>query len=106
MARTPLFSRLQDLYRDFAERDTTGQPVVRSPAASTSRRDFLKIAAAGTAGALAWPARPLAGPAPRIAIVGGGIAGLNAALALQDAGFSSTIYEAASRVASRSQPHS
>src|SRR5579872_2033499 len=38
---------------------------------------------------------------PRIAIVGAGIAGLNAALTLQDAGLSCHIYEASSRVGGR-----
>ena len=38
--------------------------------------------------------RKPADTAPRIAIVGGGIAGLNAALTLADKGFASTIYEA------------
>src|SRR5262249_53003716 len=38
---------------------------------------------------------------PRIAIVGGGIAGLNAALTLKDAGYASTIYEASSRIGGR-----
>ena len=37
----------------------------------------------------------------RIAIVGAGIAGLNAALTLHDAGFSSTIYEASNRIGGR-----
>lgn len=38
---------------------------------------------------------------PRIAIVGAGIAGLNAALTLQDAGLSCNIYEASDRVGGR-----
>src|SRR5947209_3089055 len=38
---------------------------------------------------------------PRIAIVGGGIAGLNAALTLHDAGYASTVYEASNRVGGR-----
>jgi len=37
----------------------------------------------------------------RIAIVGAGIAGLNAALTLQDAGFASAIYEASGRIGGR-----
>src|SRR5260370_25595546 len=38
---------------------------------------------------------------PQIAIVGAGIAGLNAALTLQDAGLSCNIYEASDRVGGR-----
>src|SRR5208282_3024301 len=38
---------------------------------------------------------------PRIVIVGAGIAGLNAALTLQDAGFASTIYESSDRIGGR-----
>src|SRR5919197_3537371 len=49
--------------------------------------------------ALARTAR--AAGAPRIAIVGGGIAGLTAALTLQDKGVYADIYEASSRVGGR-----
>jgi monoamine oxidase len=82
MARTPLFTRLQRLYRDFDGHQPT-------------RRDFFKTAAAVAVAARA------AGAKPRIAIVGGGIAGLNAARTLQNAGFPSTIYEASSRIGGR-----
>jgi monoamine oxidase len=66
------------------------------------RREFLKRAgAAGTVAAVAGPlvfARPArAAAAPRIAIVGGGIAGLAAALTLQDKGVSADVYESSGR---------
>ena len=104
MTRTPLASRLQQLYRDFVEQETTGKPVdeiVRRRVASPSRRDFLKLAAdAGAAATVVRPVRSLAAP-PRVAIVGAGIAGLNAALTLRDAGIASTVYEASARVGGR-----
>src|SRR5712692_3238662 len=73
-----------------------------------SRRDFLKAGGAtvgaaalsGPLGALAAAAARAAGTS-RIAIVGGGIAGLNAALTLQDAGIATTVYEASPRVGGR-----
>src|SRR6266550_2844524 len=104
MARTPLLSRFQQLFRDFDEAERTGRSVADVRSSRLSRRDFLKAGAA-TAGALAMSG-PLgrlatAAPPPRIAIVGGGIAGLNAALTLQDAGFASTVFEASNRVGGR-----
>ena len=104
MTRTPLLGRFQQLYRDFAEQEATGRPLAAIQAARLdrpSRRDFLKIAATIAAGAAVRPAWMAAGPQPRIAIVGGGIAGLNAALTLQDVGVSATIYEASSRLGGR-----
>jgi monoamine oxidase len=105
MARTPLVNRFQRLYKDFALEEKTGTPVADIQAerqVPPTRRQFLKIAAAGTIGALAWPkARLFARAAPRVAIVGGGIAGLNAALTLADAGLASTVYEASSRIGGR-----
>lgn len=57
---------------------------------------MLRGAAVLGAAGLAFPGRSLAAAAiqPRIAIIGGGIAGLSAALTLRDAGYLSTIYEA------------
>jgi monoamine oxidase len=106
MARTPLLSRFQQLFEDFEEAERTGRSVEQVQKerrlVGLSRRDFLKASAA-SAGALvlSGPLGKLVLPSPRIAIIGGGIAGLNAALTLQDAGISSTVYEASSRVGGR-----
>jgi monoamine oxidase len=105
MARTPLLSKLQALYQDFEEADRSGKPVEEIQAerrAAWTRRDFIKAAGA-TMGAAAFsgPIAAFAAAPPRIAIVGGGIAGLNAALTLQDAGIASTVYESSDRVGGR-----
>jgi len=105
MARTHLFTFFQQLYRDFEEAEVSGKSVAavqHARHAEHSRRDFLKTSAGVTATAvLAKPAALLAAKQPRIVIIGGGIAGLNAALTLQDAGYTSTIYEASSRIGGR-----
>jgi monoamine oxidase len=67
-----------------------------------SRRAFLAGgAAAGTALALGGPASIALGAAPRIAIVGGGIAGLSCALGLADKRVDATVYESSDRVGGR-----
>ncbi|HEY3206344.1 MAG TPA: NAD(P)/FAD-dependent oxidoreductase [Gaiellaceae bacterium] len=114
MARTRLMRALQRLAREHqqAERLGISPAELRQREADASehrysRGAFLKRSgAAGAAIAIAGPAA-LARPAgaangPRIAIVGGGIAGLTAALMLQDKGVASTVYEAhPSRVGGR-----
>jgi monoamine oxidase len=112
MARTPLLSRFQELYNDFDEAERSGRTVEavqeERRQMRISRRDFLKVTGA-TVGAAALSGPMAAWAATRkpgrrqgsIAIIGGGIAGLNAALTLQDAGITSTVYEASGRVGGR-----
>lgn len=109
-ARTPLLRALQGLARDHREAERLGVGVeelhARAQEGRVSRREFLKragavgaaIAVAGPA-ALARPAR--AAGAPRIAIIGGGIAGLTAALTLADGGLYADVYESSGRVGGR-----
>jgi monoamine oxidase len=109
MPRSPLMRALQALARDHADAQALGlRPdqlrELRADGA-VSRREFLRKAGVAGAAGLAAPAI-LAKPAwaasgPRIAIVGGGIAGLNAALTLADKGVASTVYEASARVGGR-----
>src|SRR5437588_8205074 len=108
VARTPLIRRFQTLYRDFAEAERSGKTVeeVQDERRQWSRREFIKASGATMgAVALSGPMVAFAGTTPstppRIAIIGGGIAGLNAALTLHDAGYASTVYEASNRVGGR-----
>ena len=112
MARTPHLHALRKLFRDFRRAEASGITLTElqdgraetaersfregTPASSPSRRQFVVGGAAAAAGAMVSLklGRALAQGAPRIAIVGGGIAGLSAALTLADAGYASTIYEA------------
>ena len=112
MARSPLLRRLQALFEDFEEAERSGRPLravqEERRQMRLTRRDFLKVTGAavgaaafsGPVAALAATSKP-SGTQGRIAIIGGGIAGLNAALTLQDAGITSTVYEASSRVGGR-----
>ncbi len=104
MAHADLLHRFQCLYRDFEEADSSGRTVqqVQSErlARKPSRRQFLSAGAAAAAVAAVSPNALGASP-PRIVIVGGGIAGLNAALTLQDAGYPAVIYEASGRLGGR-----
>jgi monoamine oxidase len=106
MARTPLMRALQRLAWEHRAASQPGIEVEglreREEMPGVPRREFLKRAGAvGAAAAVAGPAalaRPArAAAAPRIAIVGGGIAGLAAALTLQDKGIGADVYESSSR---------
>jgi monoamine oxidase len=70
----------------------------------TTRREALKRAGAATAGlALARPWLPVAqaATAPRIVVVGGGLAGLTATYRLKQAGYAAQLYEASDRTGGR-----
>jgi monoamine oxidase len=90
MARTPLMSQVQLAAAEAAEGST--------------RREVIKRVGAVTAGiALTRPWLPLAqaATAPRIVVVGGGLAGLTAAYRLKQAGYAAQVYEASDRVGGR-----
>ncbi len=108
MPRTPLLRNFQVLFEDFEEAERSGRTVEavqeERRQMRLTRRDFLKATGVTVgAAALGGPVAALAATQPkpsgtsRIAIIGGGIAGLNAALTLQDAGIASTVYEASPR---------
>ncbi len=91
MPRSMAFTVLRRLARDVAASD---------PACRTiSRRHFIGSAAAALPAAAVLGAIPVAAAAPRqrVAIIGAGISGLVAALALHDAGYTTQVFEAAGR---------
>ncbi len=114
MARTTLVRALQRIAREHQAASALGIGVAelrerqsQQGQSPLSRRDFVKRAgvigaAVAAAGELAVTRPALASPsAPRIAIIGAGIAGLTAALTLQDAGYSCGVYESSGRVGGR-----
>ena len=118
MSRSPLFDSLRRAFRVavIASHERPGDPPLDEILdIAYTRRRFLRDSAAVTTAALvagcsrvetpppsstAQPASP--GPrTPRIAIVGAGVAGLNAAYKLKQSGLTATIFEGASRTGGR-----
>ncbi|HZU13974.1 MAG TPA: NAD(P)/FAD-dependent oxidoreductase [Chloroflexota bacterium] len=99
MARTPLMNWVMRIAREHQE---AGDQRERAEL-EISRRNFLAAAGAGAAtlAVLGPDAVVRAASAPRIGIIGGGIAGLTAALTLQDAGYASTVFESSNRLGGR-----
>jgi monoamine oxidase len=106
MARTPLANLLQEAAATAHEATQRVLPVERVIHERITRRELLRRAAvlglAGTA-ALAFdpPGGVRASTAPRIAVIGAGLAGLTCAYRLKQAGYSATVYEASNRVGGR-----
>jgi monoamine oxidase len=113
MPRTPLLRALRRLADDQHAADRLGIPVSelherRADDAAYDRGEFLKRAGVAGAGALAGSAyfaeharAAKGGTNARVAIIGGGIAGLAAALTLQDQGVYADVYESSARIGGR-----
>jgi monoamine oxidase len=122
VARTPLISSLQRAFRLALLAERRGPrtpPLDELVDTAYSRRHFLRQSAAASAAAVAIscrapsapapssggappaPAAPQSAGAPRIAIVGAGVAGLNAAYKLQKAGLTAKVFEGANRTGGR-----
>ncbi len=119
MSRTPLLDSLRRAFRIAAlaaRRTPHTPPLDELIDLSYSRRRFLRDSALASAAALAAagcqdappppPDPSLGTPAPvpggpRIAIVGAGVAGLNVAYKLQQAGLAATVFEGSNRTGGR-----
>jgi monoamine oxidase len=92
VARTPLAGRLEKIGAEVG--------------GGYTRRDALKRAGIAAGGAVAasatgWVPLASAATAPRIAVVGGGLAGLTCTYRLKQAGYSAQLYEGSSRIGGR-----
>lgn len=105
MARTPIFQRLEQLISGFMEQENQRETTRDSDRQSVSRRTLL-MGFGAVAGAAVLNAPEFASAAttttiPRIAVIGGGISGLSAAMTLKDAGYTATVYESTGRIGGR-----
>lgn len=95
-----LWRALQAARRDHL--NSQGRPMPRPGHEGIGRRALLKgLAAGGVAGALPLPAAAALPRGGRVAIVGGGIAGLTALHRLSEAGVDCRLYEARNRMGGR-----
>ncbi len=111
MARTPLAQKLQDAVSFVEEAHTRQVPIDQvmqeRAARDLTRREFLQTAASLGAAALSARALKARAPmvnavtAPRIVVVGAGLAGLICTYRLKQAGYLATLYEASDRVGGR-----
>ncbi|MBI2332570.1 MAG: FAD-dependent oxidoreductase [Chloroflexi bacterium] len=105
MPRTRLANQVQEMASvasEAAQRNTPVEEVIANRAKlNVSRRDFLKLSAAALAAVAFQPVTRSFAAAPRIAVVGAGLAGLTAAYRLKQNGYSATVFEASDRLGGR-----
>ena len=95
MARTPIAQSLETIAAEAAaERGLTRRDLLRNAGA-------LGVAAAGTSTVGRLIAAAEGAAAPRVVVVGAGLAGLTAAYRLKQAGINAQIHEASDRVGGR-----
>jgi monoamine oxidase len=106
MSRTPLAGKLGEAARVASEstaRGTSVEDVLADRAGLLRRRELLAGGAGLAAAAMLGRGLPraLGASAPRIVIVGGGLAGLTCAYRLKQAGHQASLYEASDRLGGR-----
>ena len=105
MARTPIFRRLEQLISGFMEQENQRETNRELDHQAVSRRTLLMgigaVAGAAVLSAPEFAAAATTTASPRIAVIGGGISGLSAAMTLKDAGYAATVYESTGRVGGR-----
>jgi monoamine oxidase len=94
MARTPLARRIEEAYAEVVEQRTTRRDLLKKTVAAGAA-----VAGASTMGRFAQAA--YGADAPRIAVVGAGLAGLTCAYRLKQAGLTAQIYEGSPRIGGR-----
>jgi monoamine oxidase len=108
MARTPLAQRLQDAFAAVDEE--SAQAAQNRPSSGSglfTRRELLRragaigVAATVASGFPGWIPLASAQTAPRIVVVGGGLAGLTCAYRLKQAGYAAEVHEASNRLGGR-----
>jgi len=100
--RTPLARRLGEAAA-IAAREASVEEALAEPSPGMRRRELLAGGAGLAAAAmLSGPvSRALAASAPRVVVVGGGLAGLTAAYRLKQSGVNAKLYEASDRLGGR-----